>query len=318
MPRKNGKAPAFMFYAGDFLSDLNVQIMTMAQRGIYVTLLAMEWIEGSLPSDTRTLKVLCGQHPDFENDWSAIKHCFYEENGRLYNRRLEVERAEQKKRAEKNSKNGKLGAMKRWNKKDDSEAIATPLPSNEKEKELEIKKTNKINKNKEFIQEFMEEFWNLYPNGKNKKRAMDKYVMLRKANTPKEDIINGLKSYLKHWKQSGTQAEYIPMASTWLHGEQFNDELIANTKVVQKLAPEITSFEYKCIECGIEKTFKEETYELCECGDGILEDKKHVNQELARRSAPQQQKASTPDSGEEFSNQEFSKMINNLTNSLGA
>ena len=59
MPKKISKAPAFQFYASDFLSDLNVQMMTMAQRGIYITLLAMEWIEGSLPSNIQSLQILC-------------------------------------------------------------------------------------------------------------------------------------------------------------------------------------------------------------------------------------------------------------------
>ena len=328
MPRKNGKAPAFMFYAGDFLSDLNVQIMTMAQRGIYVTLLAMEWIEGSLPSDVRTLKVLCGQHPNFEDDWASIKHCFYEEDGRLYNRRLELERGEQKKRAEKNSKNGKIGAMKRWNKKEDSGAIATPLPSNEIEKEIEIeiKKPKKENKTNEYLKEFENEFWTLYPRRDNKKRAKDKYVQLRKSGTDKEIILSGLKSYIKQWRSAGTEPEFIPMASTWLHQERFEDELISNMKTAEKLVITKKSFEYMCIECGTEKTFEEESYELCDCGEGLLEDKKHVLQELARKKnlpgkpGNAAKQASTPDKPKTDSGEikDFSKMINNLTSSLGA
>ena len=334
MPRKSGKAPAFMFYAGDFLSDLNVQIMTMAQRGIYVTLLAMEWIEGSLPSDIRTLKVLCSQHPNFEDDWTSIKHCFYEEDGRLYNRRLELERSEQKKRAEKNSKNGKMGAMKRWNKKEDSEAIATPLPSNEIENEIEIKKPRKENKTNKYLKEFENEFWTLYPRRDNKKRAKDKYVQLRKSGTDKEIILSGLKNYIKQWRSAGTEPEFIPMASTWLHQERFEDELISNMKTAEKLVIAKKSFEYMCIECGAEKTFEEESYELCDCGEGILEDKKHVLQELARRKntpgkpggAAKQASAkkdgevvptpTLPESSEQA--KDFSKMINSLTNSLGA
>ena len=328
MPRKNGKAPAFMFYAGDFLSDLNVQIMTMAQRGIYVTLLAMEWIEGSLPSDVRTLKVLCGQHPNFEDDWASIKHCFYEEDSRLYNRRLELERGEQKKRAEKNSKNGKIGAMKRWNKKEDSGAIATPLPSNEIEKEIEIeiKKPKKENKTNEYLKEFENEFWTLYPRRDNKKRAKDKYVQLRKSGTDKEIILGGLKNYIKQWRSAGTEPEFIPMASTWLHQERFEDELISNMKTAEKLVIAKKSFEYMCIECGTEKTFEEESYELCDCGEGLLEDKKHVLQELARKKnlpgkpGNAAKQASTPDKPKTDSGEikDFSKMINNLTSSLGA
>ena len=329
MPRKNGRPPAFMFYAGDFLSDSKVLTMTMPQRGMYISLLASEWLEGSLLNDTRTLKAICGQHPNFEEDWEIVKQCFYEEDGRLYNKRLELERTEQSKRAEKNSKNGKLGAMKRWNKKDDSEAIAMPLPSIEKEIEIEHKKIKKDNNIKTYLEEFENEFWSAYPRRDNKKRAKDKYVQLRKSGTDKNVIINGLKSYIKQWRNAGTEREFIPMASTWLHQERFEDELISNMQTAKKLTPQKKKFEYKCIECGIEKSFDEEMYELCECGEGILEDKKHVMQELARNAAKQRAgkpgdsslvKASTPDRSKSESGEakDFRKMVSGLANSLGA
>ena len=85
--KKLGKAPAFQFYASDFLSDINVTTMTMAQRGMYITLLAFEWIEGSLPTDLLKLRILCGNHPDFDNDWQIVMNCFIEKDGRLYNNR---------------------------------------------------------------------------------------------------------------------------------------------------------------------------------------------------------------------------------------
>ena len=328
MPRKNGKAPAFMLYASDFVSDMKVQIMNMEERGIYITLLLYQWIEDSLPTEISELKELCKNHENFEQAWKKVSKCFVEKNGKLYNPRLEVERSEQRKRAEKNSQNGKIGAMKRWNKKEDSGAIATPLPSNEIEKEIEIeiKKPKKENKTNEYLKEFENEFWTLYPRRDNKKRAKDKYVQLRKSGTDKEIILGGLKNYIKQWRSAGTEPEFIPMASTWLHQERFEDELISNMKTAEKLVIAKKSFEYMCIECGAEKTFEEESYELCDCGEGILEDKKHVLQELARKKnlpgkpGNAAKQASTPDKPKTDSGEikDFSKMINNLTNSLGA
>ena len=49
------KAPAFQFYAGDFLSDLKVASMNMEERGIYITLLAYSWLENGLPADPEKL-----------------------------------------------------------------------------------------------------------------------------------------------------------------------------------------------------------------------------------------------------------------------
>ena len=53
------KSPAFQFYPKDFISDLNVQMMTMEERGVYITLLCSAWIEGQVPDDIIILKRLC-------------------------------------------------------------------------------------------------------------------------------------------------------------------------------------------------------------------------------------------------------------------
>ena len=78
---KKGKSPAFQLYAGDFLSDINVKIMTMSQRGMYITLLLHEWIEGSLPNNKQHIRILCENHPNFEKDWEQVKPRFFEKNG---------------------------------------------------------------------------------------------------------------------------------------------------------------------------------------------------------------------------------------------
>jgi hypothetical protein len=200
------------------------------------------------------------------------------------------------------------------------------LPSNEIENEIENKKPKKENKTNEYLKEFENEFWTLYPRRDNKKRAKDKYVQLRKTGTDKEIILNGLKNYIKQWRSAGTEPEFIPMASTWLHQERFEDELISNMKTAEKLVIAKKSFEYMCIECGAEKTFEEESYEVCDCGEGLLEDKKHVLQELARRKhtpgkpGNAAKQASSPDKPKNDSGEikDFSKMLSNLTSSLGA
>ena len=309
MRNKINKAPAFQFYAGDFLSDLNVQIMTMAQRGIYITLLAMEWIEGSLPSDMKTLKVLCGQHPNFEDDWNSIKHCFYEENGRIYNRRLESERNNMISYRERMSSNGKKGAKARW----DGKAIARP---SNKEVEVEVKKKRNV-KEKLYYDEFENEFWVAYPRKDNKKRAKDKYWKLRNSGIEKETIMNGLKSYIRQWKKAGTESEFIPMASTWLNQERYEDELISGAKVIENLTVK-KSYDWICIECGEETTTEKDlgvNDKLCPCGDGILETKSSV---LAQRSAvgsrPAAKISSTQNSEEK---KEFEKAFGNMLNSMG-
>tara|TARA_R100001082_G_scaffold44518_1_gene23691 strand:+ start:2419 stop:3405 length:987 start_codon:yes stop_codon:yes gene_type:complete len=326
MPRKTGKSPSFHMYAGDFLSDMNVKLMNMTQRGIYITLLLHEWIEGSIPSNMKHLKKLCEDCKDFEKHWKMVSPCFYEENGKMYNPRLEEERANMLADRERKSKNGKKGAMKRWH--SNSTAIAQPSNSN---KEIEIEKEIEINKNKKTIsritlnKEFENEFWTLYPRRDNKKRANDKYVQLRKAGATKDDILNGLKGYIKQWKISGTEPEYIPMASTWLHQERFKDELITNTESIKMLKHK-KEYKWMCKECGSEKTTQEDLagkFSICECGDGYWESRNSVLQQLAiEKDAKSRQvlresgnDARTNDNSS--SKKDINSLVSNLTKSFG-
>ena len=312
---KPNKAPAFQFYASDFLSDINVSMMSMSQRGIYVTLLAYEWIEGSLPSDLDRLKLLCGNPVDFDSDWLVVSACFYEEDGRIYNKRLEKERQNMLSYRERMSKNGRRGANIRWNNKD-GKAIAKPSNiEDEDEKEVEVKHTNSYKK------EFEEEFWSLYPRRDNKKRSCEKYMNLRKNGTDKSLIINGLKHYIKHWRSSGTEPEYIPMASTWLNQERYADESIGNVNTLKNLDLKKT-FNWECDKCG-ERTTSDKTLttsdRLCGvCNEGFLCSPKELEIERAVIKAEKKQsvdKASTEGNPEVLESDD-AKVFNELVGSL--
>ena len=290
MPRKTGKSPSFHMYAGDFLSDMNVKLMNMTQRGIYITLLLHEWIEGSLPSNIGHLKILCDNCKDFERHWELISRCFYEEDGKIYNPRLEEERANMLADRERKSKNKKT--------------IST------------------ITLNKEFENEF----WTLYPRRDNKKRANDKYVQLRKAGATKDDILNGLKGYIKQWKSSGTEPEFIPMASTWLHQERFKDELITNTESVKMLTHK-KEYKWMCKECGSEKTTEKDLtgkFSMCDCGDGYWESRNSVLQQLAiekdakSRQNPDNIKVDASTDNNNSGEKDFNSLVSDLAKSFGA
>ena len=270
--KKLGKAPAFQFYAGDFLSDINVTTMTMAQRGMYITLLAFEWIEGSLPMDLLKLRILCGNHPDFDSDWQIVSNCFTQRDSRLYNNRLETERGNMIAYREKMSANGKKGAETRWQ----SHGKAIAKPSNKEVEEEIIVKSKRVNLKNDFTNEFVNEFWVLYPRTDNRKRALDKYIATRKSGVKKDVIIDGLKNYIKYWKSKGTEPQYIPMASTWLNQERYGDELMFGNNGVQDIKLNIKQ-DWMCLECGHEKTTdtKELKNQICEkCKEGRYETKK--------------------------------------------
>lgn len=91
------RTPAFQFYPSDFLGSSKVQRMSLTERGAYITLLSCCWLDGGLPTDTKTLAaILRVKAIQFDRMWSGALHeCFVEKNGKLQNARLDAERKKQ-------------------------------------------------------------------------------------------------------------------------------------------------------------------------------------------------------------------------------
>src|SRR3990167_4312928 len=90
------KAPAFQFYAADFLTDEKVKLMNLQERGAYITLLAHCWVEKSIPSDLSGIAGLCSIDPrDMETIWQKVVGCFKKKGSRYVNSRLQKERRKQ-------------------------------------------------------------------------------------------------------------------------------------------------------------------------------------------------------------------------------
>jgi uncharacterized protein YdaU (DUF1376 family) len=117
------KSPAFQFYPKDFLTSPKVRKMSHAERGVYITLLALCWLDGSLPAEPAHLATeLHIPLKQFSRMWAGpLSQCFVERDGRLVNERLEHERQKQDKFRRRQSD----AATKRW----ESHGNATALPS---------------------------------------------------------------------------------------------------------------------------------------------------------------------------------------------
>ncbi len=68
----------YQFEPGAFLEDMDFQIMSVSQRGIYISLILYLYRNnGKLPNDDRTLFKLCNSDAQtFDSDWEQIKHKF--------------------------------------------------------------------------------------------------------------------------------------------------------------------------------------------------------------------------------------------------
>ena len=102
------------------------------------------------------------------------------------------------------------------------ENFNTPIKENFKDNNTSI--NNKVN-NKNIIKEDnkFDEFWQLYPNKKEKKKAKEKFIKILKT-TEFDVIMNGLKNYLEYIQFKKLEDKYIKHPTTWLNGECWNDE----------------------------------------------------------------------------------------------
>ena len=70
---------------------------------------------------------------------------------------------------------------------------------------------------------WFENFWEIYPKHQDKKKAKQKFLKLCKDEKKYQEIMQGLRNVLPVWAKKDTK--YIPMPTTWLNGERWNDEV---------------------------------------------------------------------------------------------
>ena len=126
---KKRKAPAFQFYADDFLAGTSD--MSAEEVGGYIRLLCHQWTKGGIPNDEDRAGRMAGLmgSPSIRYVLAKFSPC---EDGMLRNARLEQVRQEQADYKAKQSTAGRSGAEKRWGKwpKDgdpNGNPMATPL-----------------------------------------------------------------------------------------------------------------------------------------------------------------------------------------------
>jgi uncharacterized protein YdaU (DUF1376 family) len=114
-----GPSPAFQFYPKDWLSDARVKAMTFEEKGVYIDLLSVYWIEDGLPTDPARLSRLLGiEAKRFARVWPAIAACFGTQGETLTQKRLEAEKAKQLAFRRQQSEKGKKGGKPRRINKD--------------------------------------------------------------------------------------------------------------------------------------------------------------------------------------------------------
>ena len=95
----------------------------------------------------------------------------------------------------------------------DKEVINTNISCNENS-EIEVLDQKEM---------WFESFWEIYPKHQDKKKAKQKFLKLCTNEKEYKAIMDGLRNVLPIWAKKDTK--YIPMPTTWLNGERWNDEV---------------------------------------------------------------------------------------------
>jgi len=127
--KKTRKAPAFQFYADDFLAG--TADMSAEEVGGYIRLLCHQWSKGGIPSDEERSARIAGLMGSPSICYVLAKFTLCD-GDTLKNARLEQIRQEQADYKSKQASAGKNGAQKRWDKvknngNPNGEPIATPM-----------------------------------------------------------------------------------------------------------------------------------------------------------------------------------------------
>jgi uncharacterized protein YdaU (DUF1376 family) len=233
------KMPSFPFYPKDFLSSLDVQMMSAEKVGAYILLLSNSWIQEDqcyLPDDDELLRKICRIKKE---KWGKIKDKilkkFNKKDGKIYSKKLLLLKNEYQDFRFQKSESGKIGAKIRWGSQKNSTPKDSPMAKNGTPKKVPMAKNSfalapspsPSNKYKDFF----EEFWKKYPDKTNqsKKKTFEKYISIFKKY-PKihEKIILSLNKQIKVFTMNKACNIWQPNwkhAITWLNQECWDNKV---------------------------------------------------------------------------------------------
>lgn len=94
--RRREPKPWFSLYVDDFIGSETVTVCSNRALGCYMKLLCYQWRHKSIPADPKKLAAICGERSlIFSKLWTELREKFPDsihQEGRLVNRRMEVER----------------------------------------------------------------------------------------------------------------------------------------------------------------------------------------------------------------------------------
>ena len=247
------KSPAFQFYVNDWLSSTNIALMTPAEEGAYIRLLAHMWNDSDccLPNDDEILARLSRLNEGWFNGGSTVvKKCFKffdKEKTKLTNERLLKERKKQNEWRKKSQKGGLKSSKIRQKKrlKGGSKMVHRmveppyvppyiPFGNSSSSSSYNniyiyaqnLKKIKKTDINESIYKSLplFLEFWKIYPRPIDKKKACWAYIQCLINGTIPEQILKYTQRYIDQIEKDNIEVQYIKHPTTFLNSTEFGEE----------------------------------------------------------------------------------------------
>ena len=192
----------------------------MNERGEYITLLAAQHQNGHL--DPKRLGFLLGYGWDMVSDIVKSKFVL-DENGLIYNERLEAEAEKRSQYADKQRNNGMKGGRPKKDENPKETQTITQLITQSKPKNNPTENENE-NVNRVRIEDnkkvWFDVFWEKYNKKQDSKKCFDKWLKLSDSE------INAALDKVDEYVRSTPDVQFRKNPLTWLNGKCWEDEII--------------------------------------------------------------------------------------------
>jgi uncharacterized protein YdaU (DUF1376 family) len=202
----------FPFYYQAWMTDMNVQMLSHSEKGLYIDMLCSCFNEDGLPTDHKMLKRLFKCDDD---DLQMVVTLFHERDGKLHNKKLDEIKAEQAEVSKKKSVAGKASAQARKAKRlaeatpveQPLKSVATEAQQNPTSREEESREEkSRVDKNREDdgkVPPSLEDVILYFTeNGYTKESATKMWEYYEESRKPRGRVWkDGRGNTVKNWKQ---------------------------------------------------------------------------------------------------------------------
>jgi len=234
----------FPFYYQAWMTDMNVQMLSHAEKGLYIDMLCSCFNEDGLPADHKLLKRL---FKCCDDDLKMVVTLFHERDGKLHNKKLDEIKADQAEVSQKKSLAGKASAQARKAKAltevTGVEQVLNPVATEPQQNPTSRVEDSRVedsrvedSKNNTTASDDAERVYQAYPRKKCKQPAL-KAITKALKTTSADQLVEHLNLYSESVK--GKDKQFLPHPATYFNEGRHLEpvEIITKAEPNWKLVP---------------------------------------------------------------------------------